>query len=299
LLTRSEADRPDAKCALDEPWLAEDASTWDPSHHIARRMRASTTDYTSVSFFAKVALNCVASQLDAAQLDGIDKAFTAIDVNHDGELSLDELSSGLKRLGVDPVTAGQLGDALDVNGDGSISYTEFTASLLKSQSLLAETQLRCAFDIFDVDHNGSISLDELRLMLGRGPLASILPDGKTPDAVLKEVDTSHDGAISFSEFKNYLLQETSAPAAAARRRTSEIVPNFGSEGVHDVLRRMCVEIGRSEEDGSHIARRLVEDHYISTMADLAELRDIEDWERLELPMKLERLLRACCQRMCC
>merc|ERR1711977_548365 len=112
-------------------------------------------------------------------------AFRAIDVNHDGELSLEELSAGLKFMGVDPSSAGQLADALDVNHDGSIQYSEFVASLLKSQNDLAENNLRSAFDIFDVDHNGSINLDELRLMLsGGGALASVLPDGKTPDAVL-------------------------------------------------------------------------------------------------------------------
>merc|ERR1711865_734871 len=111
-----------------------DASIWNPSRHTARKMKATVADYSTMSVFAKVALNCVAAQLDSSQLGNIDKAFTAIDVNHDGELSLDELSNGLKLLGVDPCTAGQLGDALDVNHDGSISYNEFVACLLKSQN---------------------------------------------------------------------------------------------------------------------------------------------------------------------
>merc|ERR1719183_506982 len=89
-----------------------------------------------------------------------------------------------------------------------IDYTEFVASLLQTQGQLVEDVLYHAFHIFDVNHDGGISLDELQSMLsGDGPLAAVLPDGKTAEQVLKEVDTSHDGSISFSEFKAYLLRE--------------------------------------------------------------------------------------------
>merc|ERR1719217_546732 len=147
----------------------------DDNIRVMGKMKAAQADYATMSVFSKIALNCVAAQLDASQLDRIDKAFNAIDVNHDGELSLEELTEGLKLLGADPCSASQLADALDVNHDGVIQYSEFVASLLKSQNELAESNLRSAFDIFDVDHNGSISLDELRLMLsGGGALACIL-----------------------------------------------------------------------------------------------------------------------------
>jgi len=291
LLTRTEADRPTADRALEEPWLSDDA-TWKPASRTSRRMIQSLTNYSSMSAFVKVAINCVAAQIDAGQLDDIDAAFKAIDVNHDGELSLDELSAGLKALGVDPCSAGQLADALDVNHDGTIQYSEFVTSLMASQHELAENNLRHAFDIFDVDHNGSISLDELRLMLSSGgALASVLPDGKTADAVLKEVDTSGDGVISFIEFRNYILQEAPGSATTSQRRAS--VPAFPKETIDSVLRQLSVEAGHAEDEGAACARKLADEHYLVTMADVADLSS-DDWARLELPLKLERLLRACC-----
>jgi len=294
LLTRKEVDRPTAASALELPWLAEDATIFKLDGRVGRKMVVATDDYASMSVFSKIALNCVAAQLDASQLDGIDKAFNAIDVNHDGELSLEELTEGLKLLGVDPCSASQLADALDVNHDGVIQYSEFVASLLKSQNELAESNLRSAFDIFDVDHNGSISLDELRLMLsGGGALACILPDGSTPDAVLKEVDTSGDGTISFSEFRNYLMGETSAAAAQMRKRkTTDSIPVFSIESLDATLQHLSVLAGHSAEEGSAIASRLAEEHYITKMGDLIDMGE-QDWPRLGLPLKLENLLRNC------
>lgn len=252
-------------------------------------MSRKLNSYTGMSQFAKVALNCVASQLDAEQLDSIDQAFTAMDINHDGELSLDELTQGLKQLGIDPKNAAQLADALDINHDGSIQYTEFVASLLSSQHDLAESNLRHAFDIFDVDHNGSISLDELRLMLsGSGPLASVLEDGKTPDSVLKEIDTSNDGVISFAEFRAYLVKETTKSGLP-----DAVAPVLPRESVESVLQRLAVEAGQSEADGISIARRLAAEHWIVTIGDLPPTSS-SHWLRLQLPMKLEKLLKASC-----
>merc|ERR1719456_389289 len=92
-----------------------------------------------------------------------------------------------------------------MNCNGSIDYTEFVACLLQTQGKLVESVLHHAFEVFDTNGNGCITLDELAMMLGGdGPLSGVLPEGSSVAEVFAEIDLSHDGVITFPEFKRYL-----------------------------------------------------------------------------------------------
>jgi calcium-dependent protein kinase len=53
-----------------------------------------------------------------------------------------------------------------VDGSGYIDYTEFVASAMKKDDLMSGTKLERAFHMFDNDNSGSISLKEIRQVLG-------------------------------------------------------------------------------------------------------------------------------------
>jgi calcium-dependent protein kinase len=53
-----------------------------------------------------------------------------------------------------------------------------------------------AFDMFDLDGNGIITLDEIKEVLG----AACDVDDKVWKKVIKEVDDNNDGVIQFDEF---------------------------------------------------------------------------------------------------
>mmetsp|Transcript_99831 Transcript_99831/g.183390 ORF Transcript_99831/g.183390 Transcript_99831/m.183390 type:complete len:146 (+) Transcript_99831:64-501(+) len=134
-----------------------------------------------------------------------------------------------------------------------------------------------------------ISLDELRSILsGDGPLAAVLPDGKTVEQVLREVDTSRDGLISFEEFKAYLLREGQAheslPIAVCGHAVNV------EELLHVTFRRIAPLLGRSEADLAAQASYLSEKHWINTVGDLRTLQSA-DWARLGLPLKLEQTVK--------
>ena len=52
--------------------------------------------------------------------------------------------------------------AADTDGSGEIDYTEFLAATIDERIYLREDYLRNAFNMFDKDHNGSISKQELK-----------------------------------------------------------------------------------------------------------------------------------------
>ena len=53
-------------------------------------------------------------------------------------------------------------DTVDTNENGVIDYSEFKACVLRSQVYLHEQILKKAFNFFDRDSNGHLSIDELQ-----------------------------------------------------------------------------------------------------------------------------------------
>eukprot|EP00930_Biecheleria_cincta_P002289 TRINITY_DN103303_c0_g1_i1.p1 TRINITY_DN103303_c0_g1~~TRINITY_DN103303_c0_g1_i1.p1 ORF type:complete len:735 (+),score=162.54 TRINITY_DN103303_c0_g1_i1:129-2333(+) len=297
ILVKEESKRPLATEIIEDPWLS-DSKHRIPAGRQARKARKSLLNFTHMSYVAKAAMNCIAAQLDTSKIEGLVNIFQSLDMDADGKLSAAELAAGLAELGAEPDSIGQLLSSIDVDGDGHIQYTEFVASLLQVQGKLVDDVVYHAFHIFDVNGDGHVTLDELRTMLsGDGPLAAVLPDGKTVEQALAEMDLSRDGVVSFDEFKSYLLSQCNGHAAMDPGM-GRILSCAGDgdesesgESLDFILRRLSRELGRPEAELSLQAQRLTEEHWISTVGDLQKLSEA-DWPRLGLPLKLERILRS-------
>ena len=88
----------------------------------------------------------------------------------------------------------------DIDNSGSIDYIEWTQATIEKKILLTEDNLRDAFDAFDEDHNGSISLDEIKNFLSWGRDIK----EKTWCKVINEIDANKDGHVDFKEFKQLM-----------------------------------------------------------------------------------------------
>jgi Ca2+-binding EF-hand superfamily protein len=298
-LAKEESSRPSASVAIKDDWFSDALQMPPlPQGRQAKKIRKSLENYSTRSHFTKAAMNCIAAQLDTSRIEGLTGIFQSMDVDNNGLLSPAEVAAGMAELGVDADAIGAVIDALDVNCDGHVAYSEFVASLLQTQGELVEDVLYHAFHVFDVNGDGVISLDELRSMLsGNGPLAVVLPDGKTVDEVLQEVDTSKDNVISFAEFKGYLMREQQGgtPPAVSRRGSrdlaGEVMLLLEGEDIFEAFRRLAPAMGRSESELVEQARRLKETHWMNHVGELRGLND-DEWRRLNLPLKLEKTLRS-------
>ncbi|CDI97166.1 EF HAND 1 calcium binding site [Echinococcus multilocularis] len=99
----------------------------------------------------------------------------------------------------------------DTNGDGAVNFTEFTCALGIINNGSVDEKINWAFDLYDQDKNGVISLSELTTMLKAlyklvGVLdTSQLPPGHlTPEqhaaAIFEKLDVNKDGTLSREEF---------------------------------------------------------------------------------------------------
>ncbi|KAJ9648135.1 hypothetical protein H2199_001913 [Coniosporium tulheliwenetii] len=94
-----------------------------------------------------------------------------------------------------------LGDvlhAVDTNKDGKIQFQEFCAFIKET-----ERELWSLYKSIDSNHDGKLDKNELRAAFSRAGLA--VPNSKL-DRFFSEVDTDHDGVISFEEWRDETIQ---------------------------------------------------------------------------------------------
>lgn len=128
--------------------------------------------------------------------------FKELDESGEGLLSKEELKKGYKKYFSDQLTDKEFDEimkTIDQDKSGEISIEEFLRATVNYESLIAEKNLKYAFDYFDKDHSGTLSPDEIRDVLGLD-----MNDTKTKNLVkeiMKDIDTNGDGLISYEEFK--------------------------------------------------------------------------------------------------
>lgn len=152
--------------------------------------------------------------MDDGSLKDLRDLFLQLDVNGDGQLSIEEITNGLEKggLGISKDELRKVLEQIDVDGSGSIDYTEFLAATLDTKQYLQEDVCWAAFQVFDRDGSGKIDKQELADVLNNGDLESMFGK-KMVEEILKDADTDGDGEIDFKEFYA-MMARTGGPSAA-------------------------------------------------------------------------------------
>ena len=99
--------------------------------------------------------------------DDLKMAFQKLDLNGDGFLSLEELKVGYETIFEHQKTEEEIEEIfkkIDTDCNGVIDYSEFIAASIDQQKMLADVRIEKVFEIFDQDHTGSISAQNLEKM---------------------------------------------------------------------------------------------------------------------------------------
>lgn len=136
--------------------------------------------------------------LSDEDINKIYAGFLEFDISGDGTVDLVEFLTILN-IEETPITR-EIFDELDNSGDHSMTFKEFALNIwhycVKDKKAIAQM----AFDIFDINDNGTLSDQELRQMVseiyGKKGMSH---DLKT---IMKKLDKNKDNQISRSEFVN-------------------------------------------------------------------------------------------------
>ena len=90
---------------------------------------------------------------------------------------------------------------MDFDNNGYIEYEEFIRATIPKENLFTDINLKTAFDMFDLDKNGSISLSEIKEVLG----IKKNDDDKVIQELMNEVHRTGNEEITFEQFKESML----------------------------------------------------------------------------------------------
>ena len=134
------------------------------------------------------------------------RVFQMFDRNGDGRITKKELGDSLQNLGIyipdkDLV---QMIEKIDVNRDGYVDMEEFGAlyqTIMDERD--EEEDMREAFNVFDQNGDGFITVEELRSVLS----SLGLKQGRTIEdckLMIQKVDVDGDGRVNYKEFKQMM-----------------------------------------------------------------------------------------------
>ncbi|CDW91278.1 protein kinase domain containing protein [Stylonychia lemnae] len=231
MLTFTPEERVSAHQALEDEWIVQNAmrqtqKSLDQFHQpIMNDMMENLKKINVINTFHQILFSQIEQKLQQAVLTyfanymnydqekrRLLEIFQAFDTNGDGQLDYKELLEGYttyfngdyERAEIE-VT--EILEKLDFNHNGNIDYSEFMIAHLNVAQMVHEDKLKEVFNLFDIDHSGTITVDEIKKILGNSkgksnPNDDI--DDNEWDRVLEEVDKDGNGEISFEEFKEMI-----------------------------------------------------------------------------------------------
>ncbi|KAL1188377.1 Calmodulin-like protein 6 [Cardamine amara subsp. amara] len=145
--------------------------------------------------------------MDSSELK---RVFQMFDKDGDGRITRKELSQSLKNLGI-IIPENELTliiQKIDVNGDGCVDIEEFgelykTIMVEDEDDEVGEEDMKEAFNVFDRNGDGFITVEELKAVLS----SLGLKQGKTLEECRKmimQVDVDGDGRVDYKEFRQMM-----------------------------------------------------------------------------------------------
>jgi len=129
--------------------------------------------------------------------------FMQMDSSGDGRLSLEDIKQGYSQFFGHSLSDHECEEILkevDQDKSGYIEFEEFLRVTLKVETIITEKNLKIAFSFFDKNNSGRLSAEEIKVILGdKNPV-----DNEYIKSIIEEVDTNHDGLITFEEFKDLM-----------------------------------------------------------------------------------------------
>ncbi|WCJ28569.1 Calcium-dependent protein kinase family protein [Euphorbia peplus] len=195
MLCSKPAERLTAHQVLCHPWICENGVA--PDRALDTAVLSRLKQFSAMNKLKKMALRVIAESLSEEEIAGLREMFKAMDTDSSGAITFDELKAGLRRYGstMKDTEIRDLMDAADVDNSGTIDYGEFIAATVHLNKLEREEHLVAAFQYFDKDGSGYITVDELQQACAEQHMTDVFLED-----IIREVDQDNDGRIDYGEF---------------------------------------------------------------------------------------------------
>lgn len=217
LLKYDENERPTAEEALQHPWLINTRNTSRQGLQEKDSKDAANVLTNLETFSASSKLKQAVCAFTASQLirkhekDVIDELFRAMDTTCNGKLSQEELKVGYadymgKAMAEEEVNA--IFQRVNYSCSGAIEYSEFVVASIQ----LDEIRLRATFNEFHKRGCDALDAEDLKKALDFAGHDNM--NDYVVNTIMKQIDTDHDGLISFEEFKSAMMDDSAIATEA-------------------------------------------------------------------------------------
>ena len=212
---------------LSHPWLQAQGAPDRPLDSVVMQRVAA---FSAANQLRRAALVQVARSLPPTKVAGLRALFKAFDADGDGVLTPDELQAAVARFNGSAADGAELDTAVAAAASGSgadtpvtkgLDYDAFLAAAAPAAALTRHSALVDAFNVFDTDKSGALSVDEVKAALEASGIV-----GADAADILASADADGDGQIDLEEFEAF-VRSTSAEVAvdsaqAARDRLQRV-----------------------------------------------------------------------------
>jgi len=140
----------------------------------------------------------MASSIEAEESARLQKLFDVVDTDGSGSISFNEMRSQVQKSRESCFSESdveKLFTVFDFDHSHELSFEEFATLSISFTKLVTPENTRRAFDHYDIDGDGTLSLDELVDVLVNGGSSE-----EEAKRILKAADTDGNGVIDFAEF---------------------------------------------------------------------------------------------------
>lgn len=136
------------------------------------------------------------------EINDIRNIYKLFDKNNDGFLTIDELLDGFYKMGIiiNEEEVMNIASSLDPNGTGVIEYEDFISLFVDKSKVLEENNLKAAFELFDLDDNKAISIEEIKKIFKINNKF----DEKLTEDIINQLDLKSQHEITYEEFKELM-----------------------------------------------------------------------------------------------
>lgn len=190
LLVLDSSKRMSADDAMNHPWLIQANNEVMPG--LAARLSAFHDNCKLKKAVAKVLVDRPMNEAEKARVAVLFKKF---DKDGNGRLNGEELCEMYKSMGRSEAEAAAMLSEMDEDGDGNLDIDEMAHARAvegAATELVDDARANEAFAMFDNDHDGTVSADEIMQLCHLDPTAAL--------EMIKEVDANGDGRIGIEEW---------------------------------------------------------------------------------------------------
>lgn len=206
MLKKNPKKRPSIQEVFNDPWLQTHGRNVCPDTVFEGEYLKNLAAFNVQNELQRATMSYIVSNLlTKEETHQVEQVFRALDENGDGKLSREEIEKGLSQAEHLKINANEVIEQCDTDGNGFISYSEFLTAAVNWEKVLSKDKLKRAFEKFDKNKDGKISLQELEETIGNEQL-----NNTKLLEILKEADSKGDGEIDLEEFSSMMLQRVNS-----------------------------------------------------------------------------------------